>query len=189
MSILDFGFNDVDTFLKGIENAMPLMEVAIDELGLSDHVLGHALREGISPHIALGLSGEHLDALFTIGLHAMQAGEIAKAQIVFQKLVTLKSIDERYWYALGTSMQMQDRVAEAARAYIIALGLKATDVEGYLRLGECLLAAKEVNEALACFQMASSLCDDGHGDESQKQMAERYVAHTNQRQKSEGVAE
>jgi len=187
MSILDFEFEDTDAFRKDIENALPLMETAIDALGLSNDVLGQALREGISPHIALGLSDDHLDAIFTIGLNAMQAGETAKAQIVFQKLVTLKSIDERFWYALGTTLQIQERVADAARAYVIALGLKATDVEGYLRLGECLLAAKEPPKALECFQLALALCDDGHGDDSQRQMADRYIAHTNERLQPEEV--
>ncbi len=187
MSILDFSFTDSESFLNDLKKAVPLRSAVVDFFGMTDDVLGCALHDGISPHIALGLSDEHLEAAFTVGLDAMQAGEVDKAQAVFLKLVTLKSIEERFWYALGTTLQLQERVQDAARAYIIALGLRATDVEGYLRLGECLLSARELRQALEVFQFALALCESGHGNEGNSELSNRYISIINHSLKPDGA--
>lgn len=181
MSILDLGFDDPDTFMQDVNGMMPMVDSVIADLGLSDDGAVQSIREGISPHIVLGLTDDHLDSIFVTGLRFMQSGEAAKAQVVFTKLVTFKAIDYRFWYALGTALQVQGHVAEAARTYLYTLGLEATDVDTYLRLGECLLSAGELENALDTFQMVVALCDDGHGQDEQKQIAENLIAHTNER--------
>lgn len=181
MSLIDLEFDTPEALLEEMQSMMPLMDAVIEDMGLSDNAAVQSVREGISPHIVLGLSDEHLDAIFVTGLNLMQAGEVAQAQAVFFKLTTLKAIDYRFWYALGTTLQMQQKLGEAARVYIMSLSLKATDVDGYLRLGECLLAAKELENAMGAFQTAVSLCNDGHGDDNQKATAENMIAHIDER--------
>ncbi len=181
MSILDLGYDTPEALLEEIQQMMPIMDAVFDDLGLSENSAVQSVREGISPHIVHGLSDDHLDAIFVTGLNHMQAGDVEQAQVVFRKLVTLKSTDFRFWYALGTTLQVQEQFVAAGRAYLTGLGLKATDVDGYLRLGECLLAAEELENALGCFQTAWALCDDGHGQDHQKQAAARLVEHTAQR--------
>ncbi|WP_341367303.1 hypothetical protein [Yoonia sp. BS5-3] len=181
MSILNFDYEDPSALIDEVNDMMPMMDAVIADLGLSDETAVQAVREGISPHIALGLSDDHLDAIFMTGLKSMQAGDVAQAQTVFFKLATLKAIDYRFWYALGTTFQVQDRFAEAGRIYMVSLSLRATDVDGYLRLGECLLASDEMQEALECFQTAWALCDDGHGTDAQRDAAERLVTHMDER--------
>ncbi len=181
MSILDLGYDDPDTFIEDVNGMMPMVDSVITDLGLADNSAVQSIRDGISPHIVLGLTNDHLDAIFATGLRFMQSGDAAKAQVVFTKLVTFKAIDYRFWYALGTALQTQDHPAEAARAYLYALGLEATDVDTYLRLGECLLSAGELENARDTFQMAVALCVDGHGQDDQRQAAESLIAHTNQR--------
>ncbi|MDX8355153.1 tetratricopeptide repeat protein [Cognatiyoonia sp. IB215182] len=187
MSILDLGFDSPEALLEDVKDMAPFMDAMIADLGLSENGAVQSIRDGISPHIVLGLSDDHLDAIFATGLNYMQAGEVAQAQTVFQKLVTFKSIDYRFWYALGTTFQTQERYEDAGRAYLMSLALKATDVDGYLRLGECLLAAGELENALGSFQTALALCADGHGQDDQQQIAERRVAYTHQRLDNSGA--
>lgn len=187
MSLIDLDFDTPEAMLEEVQSMMPIMDALIDDLGLSDNAAVQSLREGISPHIILGLSDDHLDAIFATGLNFLQAGDVAQAQAVFFKLTTLKSIDYRFWYALGTTLQMQQKLAEAARMYMMSLGLKATDVDGYLRLGECLLAAEELENALGAFQTAYALCEDGHGQEDQKTAAVKMIAHIEERMHLEDV--
>ncbi|MEL6683371.1 MAG: hypothetical protein AAFQ09_12125 [Pseudomonadota bacterium] len=176
MSLLDLEFDSPEALVQQVNDMMPVMDGLIEDLGLSDNDAVQSVREGISPHIILGLSDEHLDAIFVTGLNLAQAGNTDQAQVVFLKLATLKAHDYRFWYALGTTLQLQQKLAEAVRAYLMSLSLRATDVDAYLRMGECLLAAEEFENALGCFQMAQALCADGHGQDDQRQAADGMIA-------------
>ncbi len=178
MSILDLGYETKEDFAAALEMANPYFDKMVAELGLANDAIMQSIRDGISPHIAMDLSDDHLDALFAVGIQTMQAGDVAQAQVVFDKLTKLKSYDYRFWYALGTTYQAQGTVDMAARCYIVSLGFQATDVDGYLRLGECLLSAKETAEALEVYQIAAALCDDGHGTPDAHEVALRMITHT-----------
>ncbi|MEM9785843.1 MAG: hypothetical protein AAF801_05040 [Pseudomonadota bacterium] len=188
MSLLDLEYDDPNSLVDDIKEMMPIMDAVIEDVGLTNDAAMQSLRAGVSPHIALGLSADHLDAIFASGLNYMRSGEVVMAQTVFVKLVTLKEFDHRFWYALGATLQIQGQLAEATRAYLMSLSLRATDVDGYLRLGECLLAAGEFENALGSFETAVALCDDGHGQDDQKNVAERLAAHVRERMQADSAS-
>lgn len=177
MSILDLGLPQGDDLAQTLEKVAPLVEQVLEELGLANDDIIQKAKEGISPHIAYGLSDDHLDAIFATGIRFMQAGDVQKAQDVFLKLTTLNSMDARFNYALGTTFQMQGQYAGAAKIYMIALALDAMNVDGYLRVGECLLAADEREQAQEAFEAAISLCEHGAGTPENLDLAKRMVAH------------
>ncbi len=177
MSILDLKLKTGNDLSKALEAATPLLEQALQELGLANDEIIQLAKEGISPHIAYGLSPEHLDAIFATGINYMQVGEVQKAQGVFLKLNALKSTDARFNYALGTTLQMQGNYAAAAKIYMIALTLDAMNVDAYLRIGECLLASEEFDRAREAFEAAQSLCESGAGSAESRELADRMVAH------------
>ncbi len=177
MSIFNLGCSEAEALSLSVENFRPVLDALVADMGLSNSSEFQLIREGVAPYIVLGLSNDHLDALFFHGLTKLRAGKVADAQIVFLKLITLKEIDYRFWYALGATLQVEERFDNAARAYTISLALKATYVDGHLRLGECLLANGELSEAIGCFQLSIALCEDGHGDSDQMNCAQHLLAH------------
>ncbi len=177
MSILDLNLKTGDDLNATLDQIAPVVEQVLEELGLADDEIIQLAKEGISPHIAYGLTDAQLDAIFATGINMMQAGDVQKAQNTFLKLNSLKSMDARYNYALGTTFQMQGQYATAAKIYMISLTLDAMNVDGYLRVGECLLASDEIDQAREAFEAAQSLCESGAGSPASRELADRMVAH------------
>ena len=176
MSILDLGFNSEEEFKEAIEIAAPAIEKILQDSGLADENFIKLMEEGFSPCEILGLEKNHLDALFVSGYQYMSAGDMQKAKDVFQTLTQLDSMDERFTFALASVHQIEGDFSVAGKLYLFFLAMDATNVEGYLRLGECLMAAKEYNEADDVFQTAIALCED-YGSEENRKHAEAMITH------------
>ena len=71
-------------------------------------------------------------------------------------LTLLDPLDSRVLYVLGSTYQAENNLPAAARFYLQFLAFDATNADGYLRLGECFLAAKEFEEADQTFKIALS---------------------------------
>lgn len=142
----------------------PMLEQVLNELALSpkEQSVLELLRKGLSLGDICGVTEQERDALFLQGYRLIQIGQIAKARDTFLTLFQLEPLDARVLYALASTFQLEGDVSKAAKLYIYFLALDATNPEGYLRLGECFLAAKEYDNAYNCFhfvQKSKAVCN------------------------------
>ena len=134
------------------------------------------MKEGVPLAAIFGLDKADRDSLFLLGCRFFQAGDLENALAVLTVLYQLYPLDGRVLYVLGAVKQAQGDVAAAAKIFVNSIALDATNPDGYLRIGECFLAAKEKDEAESCFRTALALCEEGHGDATSRQHAERMVS-------------
>lgn len=175
MSILNFGFTSPGEFKKHIKAAAPLMEKYLEDAGLIDAEWVKLLKSDCAPKDIFGLDDGEMDALFQFGYQALEGGDFKSAELVFSKLCQLDSLDARFHFAMGATLQLQGHFGPAAKLYLIALSLKATWVDIYIRLGECLLAAGEFEQADGVLSVAEVLIDEGFGSEALKAQLERLL--------------
>ncbi|MNL48429.1 hypothetical protein D3C87_1712880 [compost metagenome] len=71
---------------------------------------------------------------------------------------------------------MDADLERAAYFYLNFLALDATNPEGYLRLGECLMSAGELEEARASIQTALEFAREGKGRPGNAAQAENLLA-------------
>jgi Flp pilus assembly protein TadD len=133
-------------------------------------------RDGLALGDVLGVSKEQKTALLDLGCRLLQLGQTDKAVDVLMRLNQLDPLEERAMYALGVACQTRGELQKAAQMYLQFLALDATNPMGYLRLGECLLAAKEYAEAHAAFLSASEFAQQGKGQPGNLQEALRMLA-------------
>ena len=79
-------------------------------------------------------------------------------------------------HATREACQTRGELNKAAQMYLQFLGLDATNPMGYLRLGECLLAAKEFSEAQAAFLTAKEFAEEGKGQPGNLEEALKLLA-------------
>lgn len=139
------------------------------------------MNEGLSLADIMEISKDHRDALLLRGARLFQAGELEKARSLLTVLYQLEPLDSRVLYMLAAIIQKQGDLATAGKAYVHFLALDATNPDGYLRLGECFLAAKEYDEAASTFRTALALCEDGYGAPDSLAHARRMVDHLDDR--------
>ena len=164
MSILDqtgFAGNDPEVVMKAAADFMAMIERDVD-LGEAAPLL-QGLKEGLTIAQTLGISRDELEVIYAVGFNLLNNGELDKAKDVFTQLVMMDGIEAKYQYCLGYVFQQQGDIQTAAKMYINFLALDATNPEGYLRLGECLLAAGEKDEAANAFRVAEAEAAKGNG--------------------------
>lgn len=135
-----------------------------------------SMMEGLTPATMAGIDRQEIDALLALGGKYLQAGQLDQAKEWLGMAATLDPFEERASYMLGVACQMRGEYRDAARMYVKFLALDATNPQGYLRLGECLLANGEQDKARACFELADDLCGKGHGSAGARDHARHMLA-------------
>ncbi len=177
MSILDMGFDTREEFIVGLELAAPAIDGLFEEFGWADENFTKLLKAGYSPYEILAMDKEHLNAMFLSGFQYLSAGNLQRAKDTFQLLTQLDPMDERFIFALASAYQLENDYSAAGKLYVFFIALNATDVDGYLRLGECLMGAHEYEEADDVFKTAVALCEKGHGNDEARQYSEIMIAN------------
>ncbi len=121
--------------------------------GLADAMVHH----GVTLAHMRGMSPDELEAVYSVTLEELEAGELDEAFEHASLLVTHDPWDRRYHLALAHCLQQQGLHDAAARFYAQALALDATDPLATYRIGECLLAMNERVDARDAFVAAVQL--------------------------------
>jgi tetratricopeptide (TPR) repeat protein len=175
MSILDGAFSDTKNMQGSIEFAMRMTQEALPNLDEASRNLIELTSDGTSLGDALGITKAQKNALLELGSRLLQVGQTEKAIDVLMRLNQLDPLDERAIYALGVACQTRGELQKAAQMYLQFLALDATNPMGYLRIGECLLSAKEYAEAYAAFDSARQFAEDGKGQPGNLEEALRML--------------
>lgn len=142
------------------------------------------MNKGLSLGDILGIEKKHRDVLLAHVSHLMHAQKYDEALNILTMLHTLEPLDERVIYGLGIIFQIKENYHAASQLYVNFLALDATNPEGYLRLGECFLAAKEKENAESSFKTALSLSKRGYGKPQVQAYAEKMIALCTPEEKS-----
>ncbi|MDO6966451.1 tetratricopeptide repeat protein [Rhizobium alvei] len=165
-----------------MESAAEGVPMFLDEvmkaLELEDTPYYQAIKAGATPAAALGLESRHIEALYQQGYDLLAVGEIEKARAILTTLLQLDPSEERGIYALAATYQMEGRFDVAAQIYTTFITMDATNPDGYLRLGECLEAIGETENAAGCYEIALGEAERGHGSpESLQQARAKWAIH------------
>lgn len=176
MSILDnHPLRHIDPEIL-VTKGSEVIDTVMRELGLQDNAIYTAIRSGATPAAALGLDKKHVEALYEKGYDLLQVGDTARARAVLTTLMTLDPSEERGVYALAASYQMEGQFATAAQIYTSYITMDATNPDGYLRLGECLMAVGELDNAEGCFDLAREEARRGNGYPGVESVADQRLA-------------
>lgn len=174
MSILDGMYSgniDAGTLANAIRQTIDTAREQNPEVAKLLELMG----EGYSLADLLDLGDQHKEALFQLGCRLLTSGQSDQAAAIFTTLSLLDPLEARALYGLGVTEQCRGNLRAAAQLFIQFLALDATNPDGYLRLGECLIAAKEIEEARAALQTALKLAEHGYGEPGTDEEARRLL--------------
>lgn len=134
-----------------------------------------------------GLERKHRDAVIAQGFKYLQLNRLDEAFDWLSFAVAIDPLEERAFYGLGVIAQMRGQLTTAVRAFMMFQALDATNPEGILRLGECLFANREFDDAANCFRSVLTMVDAGYGEPRHREHAERMIAIVEEAAASAGV--
>lgn len=158
------------------EYAEIFTEIAVQEGGLENSRVWNAVKQGATPAAGLGLDRHHLEAMYARGYDLLRNGDIERSRAVLLTLLQLDPHQEKYMYAFAATYQMEGKLDIAAKLYVTFIAMDATNPEGYLRLGECLRALGESENARGCFEIAALEAERGNGRPEAAEYARRMMA-------------
>lgn len=156
--------------LTGPNSEKVLMQVAqsletfLTVSGLKDNRVVQGLMAGSTPAQTLGLTRADLDALYAAGFAAMVAGDLQRAEDIYTHLILFDPLEAKHRYCMGVIAQAKGDHTAALDHLTNFLALDATNADGYLRLGETMLALGRRRDARESFEIALAEALKGNGD-------------------------
>lgn len=108
----------------------------------------------------LANDARHADSLHLLGMIAFQTGSHAVAMEMIRMAIAVDPAQPAYHSNLGTVLQAQGKLDEAALCYRNALALSPDLAEAHYNLGNILHAQDKLQEAAASYQSALALKPD-----------------------------
>ncbi|MBC8130164.1 MAG: hypothetical protein H7Y08_07555 [Rhizobiaceae bacterium] len=176
MSILNSAYTDKALMEGAMVYAAEKVTEMLPNLDEKSRRLIELTADGTTLGDALGITKAQKQALLDTGCRLIQVGELEKATDILLRLNQLDPLDERSLYALGTICQLRGELEKAAALYIQFLAQDATNPLGYLRLGECLMAAREYDDAYGALHAARVFAAEGKGQPGTLEEVERLMA-------------
>ena len=99
----------------------------------------------------------HADATHYLGMVALQAGDLARAQSLVAKSLELNPRDGFYWMNQGLIYQTQKDIERAVEAYQQAVKLMRDNPDLWFNLGNGLMELRRLDEAIAAFRKSLAL--------------------------------
>ena len=121
--------------------------------GLLDAVVNH----GVSPAMLHGITAEQLEAIYSLCHDDLMAGRFEEGRERASFLLRNEPWDRRFHMAFAFALQNLGQHESAGQFYASAFEMDATDAVCALRIGECLGALNELDEAREAFEAAVKL--------------------------------
>lgn len=178
MSILNSEYTSAEMMEGSLAYAGSFVADVLAQMDISERdqsIIDH-MRDGLSLGDIMGIKKEHRDALINLAIGFIQAGDLDKARDILAQTYQFEPSDERALYLLGTIFQLKGDLERAVFCYLQFLAIDATNPEGYLRLGECLMTAGELDNASDALKSALEFARDGKGRPGNAEQAENLIA-------------
>jgi tetratricopeptide (TPR) repeat protein len=135
---------------------------ALYEAGLAHMQAGRQLEAQLCCRQALAADADHADTLHLMGLLSLHANQRDHAVEWIARAIRQDPRPE-YLASLGTTLQQQERYAEALKAFDKAVQLRPDDAELWRQLGDILVQLARFDQALLSYQHVLKL-DPDHPD-------------------------
>jgi len=123
----------------------------------------NAVLSGQSLANTAGLGEEQIDTIYANGYQAYRDGRWQQAFEHFATLVLIAPAERLHHQALASVLQQMEQYREALLFWMYASSLEAGDPVAVFRMGECLKALGEAEEAVEAFSLALELsCESCH---------------------------
>lgn len=139
--------------------------------GLLDAVVNH----GVSPAMLHGITAEQLEAIYSLCHDDLMAGRFEEGRERASFLLRNEPWDRRFHMAFAFALQNLGQHESAGQFYASAFEMDATDAVCALRIGECLSALNELDEAREAFEAAVKLSWLDAQHEEVREKAQAYL--------------
>ncbi|MBL6080047.1 SycD/LcrH family type III secretion system chaperone [Belnapia sp. T18] len=120
--------------------------------------MAEAILKGQTDIAALnGITGDELEAVYSMGYGFYSAGQHQDAADVFRFLCLHRHTDPRFWLGLAASAQMLGFHAVAVQAYGVCAMLEPEDPQVSVRAAECFIAMGDATSAGTALEAAEAL--------------------------------
>lgn len=133
------------------------MSQALPDVSTPEGLVEAMVHHGVTPAQLRGITPDELEAVYSVTLEQLEAGQLDEALEHASLLVSNDPWDRRYHLALALCLQQYGQYDCAARFYAQALAFDATDALATYRIGECLLAMGDLSDAREAFEAAVKL--------------------------------
>lgn len=156
--LADFGKKMNPDFIKKDKNWKKVLDKAFGKTEFYNTAIFQVMMEqNLTLKEAARLEPRHMDALFRQGADMMKVSDYKGAILWFEALCGVDPMDYRFYYGLGTSLQMVGEYKAAAETLMYGMAWNATFLPFLLRLGDCHMAVKEDETALGFFTTAKKI--------------------------------
>ncbi len=92
-------------------------------------------------------SNEDVSVLYSLGYSLYEAGDYAHSKKIFQQLVISKPLEQKYWFGLASSLQLERHYNEALIAWSMSALILDEDPFPHFHAAECLISLNQQEEA------------------------------------------
>lgn len=153
------------------------MSETLLNVGTPDGLLDAMINHGVSPAMLHGITPEQLEAIYSLCHDDLAAERFEEGRERAAFLVSQEPWDRRFHMAYAFALQHLGQYESAGRFYSNAYGMDATDAVCALRIGECLGALNEFEEAREAFDAALKLSWKTPEFEDVREKAQGYLDH------------
>jgi type III secretion system low calcium response chaperone LcrH/SycD len=133
------------------------------DLDTPEGIASAFLEHGVTPADLQGMTEEELEAVYAEAVDRIEREEFSEALDLGVFLVTHQPWDRRFHFVFALCLQHLGDYESAARHYSQCYMLDATDAACAYRIGECLEALGQVEEAREAYRSALDLSFAGEG--------------------------
>lgn len=162
---------------KALEDGVQVAMRALADVGLDKDPSLLAVLDGQTIAQVKGLTRTDLEVLYAFGFRFITNGDTKRAEDVFLQLCLIDPLESKNHYCLGIVRQMKQQWDMAIDDFARFCALDATNPEGYLRIGECLTAKGDREQARQAFDVALREARKGRGPKNAVQQAETALAN------------
>jgi type III secretion system low calcium response chaperone LcrH/SycD len=112
---------------------------------------------GATPADLEGVTQDELEATYHVTYELMMSQQYDQAVEYAELLVRLDPGEHRFLFAFALCLQHLDEFESAANFYAQALVLRADDAVCAFRIGECMVALEDLDNARTAFEMCVQL--------------------------------
>lgn len=131
----------------------------------------------------VGTTQAELNAIYTRGYQAWNAGDLESATADFAYLALQQPLERRFLFAFACALKQQGEYHHALTLFTHTLAMQANDPFASFHIAECLLALNETDAARDALDATQALCygqaDQDPRYDSLRQKAERLLTKLN----------
>jgi type III secretion system low calcium response chaperone LcrH/SycD len=134
------------------------------------------VQQGIPLKVALGVSDDSLEHVYSLAYNKYQRGEYAEAVHLFRYLVSIDPEAYKFCLGLAASLHKSHEYQPAANVYVLATVRNPKDPVPYFHAADCFLHLNDRDMAKAALYLCMKMCGDS--PEFSRMRERAYMIHS-----------